>query len=977
MLDVSNEVKTQFLTDSTHKNLKFTTNPNWLYPEDVEYQKDMDTLNLFFGNAYGNSHTVYGTTWGGAMPFTENSWFHFRINTFNDGDQFDATNFVKTFAFKYRKYVNVSAKIGVLNRGASYPQQADFCVTYYDITGTEREKRVPFNLDDYMVSTAYAVPGIVSMDLETSSLSATGVDKIERIWISSKAGNINFEGDFYYSDILISASDNISLLPISYVYNDYSAIDLNEYIPFVLFDNDNIVFEDFSLTESLCSKDNLKFGLCEAGNIEVNTCGIQNNNLLGETLYPYYETPSSDPHNVSYSSLKRINWYSGGGYNPQSGYSLTWPDNKNLANEYVSNTTHMSLEDYSDYTSGITTLYVSFDCKISNMSGTDTPSYVRPGVSWVDEDGGNWGRAISHIDINEFSDFYRVVIKFTMINGGKKCARVKSLNLMFFDENDDPYPNDGTHKMGVKVTYKNLQFGMLKNSNEDVLPFNMNYCYVYNNTLNEYLKSHDDNHLPLGKMTVKDIAKKTFHGLVTKKLTLYDDMVLLEQNAANWYPYMYGIDTSTAGAYGLQYARQMYSSYFNYMQSIGIENIDDYNLTSVYSKTYDECVADYMTAITTNFIAFRTTPDATPYTYKKIHYSAHTITADPTQLYVIKKINDNYERDGQILSIVTSWTPSSDTFTYDPLGRGLISCNVLIKETLSNGSTNCFAVDYNDLFAISENCTSFEILIPTYTDVNYGGQISQHTNIIKEFTVYKTPKTFKLANADSRLLYYNYLTKEIFECDSTITGRDVIHSILELTGCFFRMSRENGKPEFVYCTKSGLYPAENLYPADDLYPRIGMTETMPKSKYLSVEYADYDVTRFGKIQILKKQTSNNTESNVQWQYVGDRDAGLNTYIVDDNIFYCNKDMVYDAEHMTELDNTLAEMYINISNMNYTPNVTQALGIPWLECGDRMGLLTTDGGFETFIYRRKLKGIQALFDTFESKGDEYNEAIKNY
>jgi hypothetical protein len=36
-----------------------------------------------------------------------------------------------------------------------------------------------------------------------------------------------------------------------------------------------------------------------------------------------------------------------------------------------------------------------------------------------------------------------------------------------------------------------------------------------------------------------------------------------------------------------------------------------------------------------------------------------------------------------------------------------------------------------------------------------------------------------------------------------------------------------------------------------------------------------------------------------------------------------------------------------------------------------------GGFETFIFRRTMKGIQLLIDTFESEGDEYNEAIKDF
>lgn len=969
MLDVSNEVKTQFLTDSTNKNLKFTTNPNWLYPEDIEYQKDMDTLNLFFGNAYGQTG-IWTWPWS---PMTENDWFHFRINRYADGDSYDATDFVKTFAFKYRKYVNISAQIGIHNTGLTYPQQLDFWVVYYDITGTEREKRIPFNLDDYMVNASQTVAGTVSMNLETSAISATGVSKIERIGIHSKTGNINFTGDISVGKVMVNVSDDISAMPIPYVYNDYSTIDLNEYIPFILFDNGNIVYEDFSLTESLCSKDNIKFGLCEAGNIEVNTCGIQNNNLMGEVLYPYYEV-SSENATIPYSELRRINWYKASLHN-YSPVLITQTWNNVTANRANTEAVRaINISPYDEYFNGYPYVYMKYKANIRYFTTEDSVAYVVPYISYVRTNGSGYDYTGQMININDvIGNDCEFVFTPSYISSGNKLDYIIGFGFRLYDENQQRV----TVTYNTEIDFKEIQVGLLANTSDNIEPFSLSTCYVYNDTIDKYLADRKKEYLPLGKMTVKDIKKKTSHGLVTKKLTLYDDMVLLEQNAANWYPYMYGIDTSSANAYGLEYARQIYSSYFNYMQSIGIENIDNYNLTSVYSKTYDECVADYMSNIYTHFIAYRSTPDATPYGYKNIRYSVHTITADPTQLYVVKKVNDNYERDGQILSIVTSWTLSSDTFTYDPLGRGLISCNVLIEETLSNGSVNKFVVNYNDLFAISNDCVSFKVYIPTYVEYNQSGTISEHTNIIKDFTIYKTPKTFTLANADSRLLYYNYLTKEIFECDSTITGRDVVHSILELTGCFFRMSRDNGRPQFVYCVKSGLYPAENLYPADDLFPRMGTSETVPKNKYLSVEYADYEVTRFGKIQIMKKQTSNETDSNVQWQYVGDNDAGLNTYIIDDNIFYCNKDMVYDTEHMTELNDTLAIMYNNISNMNYTPNVTQAIGLPWVECGDRMGLLTTDGGFETFIYRRKLKGIQTLFDTYESNGDEYNDAIKNY
>lgn len=972
MLDVSNEVKTQFLTDSTNKNLKFTTNPDWLYPEDIEFQKDMDTLNLLSGNGYSG-----GLSWGmNLSSFAPGDYAYFKINHYSvdNADSFDATDYVKTFAFKYRKYVSVSIEVGIYTNSQTYPSQFDYFVTYYDATGTKREKRVSIDLDNYLVPVQGQYSGTLSMILETSSISATGVSKIERIGVFNKDESITFNGEFYYKKLMICVSDDISSLPATYVDTDYSTVNLNEYIPFILFDNDNIVYEDFSLTESLCSKDNIKFGLCEAGNIEVNTCGIQTNNLLGETLYTYYAV-DNDNVTIPYDELRRVNWYKGSTRNP-SPVNQIYSDSVTSQDYFQVGIGEPLIYPYDEYFSDYTWFYFRYKANIDYFTTNDSVAYVKPYMRYVRSDGLYYTNKYGSVrDINDLIGHdYELIFRPYYTSSDKKISSVYAIGFELYDENQQLISATFDYKINVK----SIQIGMLRGYSDTISDFNLSTCYAYNGTIDKYLADRKKEYLPLGKMTVKDIKKKTSHGLVTKKLALYDDMVLLEQNAANWYTsYMYGVDTSTATAYGLQYARQIYSSYFNYMQSIGIESIDNYSLTSIYSKTYSECVSDYMANDYTHFALFRTGADQPPFAYTNIRYSVHTITADPTQLYAVKKINDGFLTDYEIFQNAIGRRVPSDYFDCDTLGRGLISCNVLIKETLSNGSTNCFAVDYNDLFAISANCTSFDIYIPTYTELNQGGTLSEHTNIIKEFTVYKTPKTFTLANADSRLLYYNYLTKEIFECDSTITGRDVVHSILELTGCFFRMSRDSGRPQFVYCVKSGLYPAENLYPADDLFPRMGTSETVPKNKYLSVEYADYEVTRFGKIQIMKKQTSNETDSNVQWQYVGDNDAGLNTYIIDDNIFYCNKDMVYDTEHMTELNDTLEIMYNNISNMNYTPNVTQAIGLPWVECGDRMGLLTTDGGFETFIYRRKLKGIQTLFDTYESNGDEYNDAIKNY
>ena len=49
-----------------------------------------------------------------------------------------------------------------------------------------------------------------------------------------------------------------------------------------------------------------------------------------------------------------------------------------------------------------------------------------------------------------------------------------------------------------------------------------------------------------------------------------------------------------------------------------------------------------------------------------------------------------------------------------------------------------------------------------------------------------------------------------------------------------------------------------------------------------------------------------------------------------------------------------------------------VGLPWIETGDRIVVMTQTGGFESFIFERHLKGIQALKDEFESKGEEYTK-----
>jgi hypothetical protein len=331
-------------------------------------------------------------------------------------------------------------------------------------------------------------------------------------------------------------------------------------------------------------------------------------------------------------------------------------------------------------------------------------------------------------------------------------------------------------------------------------------------------------------------------------------------------------------------------------------------------------------------------------------------------------------RDGKSDAEIISSYVSTYVRDVDPLGRGICTNGgVLVEETRDNGTTAGFCINRDDYFMISPNCVSFKVYIPVQTvDENYL-LINQ---LVDTVTIYEVESAPKLVNGYLRLCYYNYGTKDIFACNSSITGRDVVRSLLEVCGCFFRLNRFNGLPEFVYPTKGGLYPSNTLFPADDLYPRSGTDGVYPMGRYMSVIAENYEVKDFGRIQILKDSKSNDVVSVCEWQYEGNPNAE-NTYIIDDNIFYCADDMIYDYDNMPEVAQMLAGMYNVISNLGFTPNVTEAIGSPWIECGDRLGLLTYDGGIETFVFRRTLKGIQNLKDTYESVGDEVNEAIDNF
>ena len=186
-----------------------------------------------------------------------------------------------------------------------------------------------------------------------------------------------------------------------------------------------------------------------------------------------------------------------------------------------------------------------------------------------------------------------------------------------------------------------------------------------------------------------------------------------------------------------------------------------------------------------------------------------------------------------------------------------------------------------------------------------------------------------------------------------LSGKTVIEGICELNGCFGRIGR-NGRFQFIFLKQNveGLYPSNTLYPKDDLFPKKVETIDVGKNTYINCTYQDFKTKAIDKLQIRK-------EENDIGVVVGEGD---NTYIIQDNF------LVY-GKNESDLRNIANRILRNISKISYRPFNANSIGNPCLEPGDVIRLVTRYEMVESYILRRKLKGIQALKDNYSADGKE--------
>lgn len=207
------------------------------------------------------------------------------------------------------------------------------------------------------------------------------------------------------------------------------------------------------------------------------------------------------------------------------------------------------------------------------------------------------------------------------------------------------------------------------------------------------------------------------------------------------------------------------------------------------------------------------------------------------------------------------------------------------------------------------------------------------------------------------LINDDVIIERTFDTSDTgeIIGTDILKYICELNAGFGKINRD-GKFEVIQLTSAGLYPEETLYPSEDLYPEESNYELLSaeenEANYISVAYEEYETEAI--TGVIVKSNSDNIG-----QVVGTKD---NAYILTGNPLIYNKT----SEDLTKIGQNI---FAKIKGITYRPNTTTLEGLPYLETGDYYILTKNNDDVSSPIFTRTLTGVQALKDTFESKGNK--------
>ena len=204
------------------------------------------------------------------------------------------------------------------------------------------------------------------------------------------------------------------------------------------------------------------------------------------------------------------------------------------------------------------------------------------------------------------------------------------------------------------------------------------------------------------------------------------------------------------------------------------------------------------------------------------------------------------------------------------------------------------------------------------------------------------------------------LTVDITLLAKVLTGKDILFAICEANGRFGHLDR-SGTFRYIFLPEvsEGVYPANNLYPSNTLYPAEENGTGIDGARVIDGNYAASYTNHISKLIIRDDDNS----------IGGSAGTGTNVYVMQGNFLL--------------MDQTSAAMAVitqrifsQIREAMYQPAELTVVGNPCFEVGDIYNANCRGKIVRSYILSRKLKGVQALRDTYTAKGTENAQGKAN-
>jgi len=264
-------------------------------------------------------------------------------------------------------------------------------------------------------------------------------------------------------------------------------------------------------------------------------------------------------------------------------------------------------------------------------------------------------------------------------------------------------------------------------------------------------------------------------------------------------------------------------------------------------------------------------------------------------------------------------------------------------------------------FTYATNNDRIHFTIPVYVlDAEYQEQPPTPEQIAQMRTNFQTIMN-NVALCVIKNLNVSALAKtKITENDVTsgVTLRDLQSAVYEVNCQYGKLDRVTDLFAGIELNNGGLYPRDNLYPADNLYPQ-GTAEAGYPSMYSKL-WADEGNVRSFKFLIITYKTTETIDGQLQEvEKTLQRTVnagGTDNYNMSDNWLFRN--LIWTSAQVGALAD---EMVIKMRNIRWFPFEMWCAGLPYIEAGDAIEIVMSQGTYKSYILRRTMSGIQNLQD----------------